>query len=417
MPELVSQNSQTQEYKLPNKSTLLYTKNDVNDIIAISIDAKGGQLLENKAGVAYITGATMLKGTKTYSPLELSQILEVNGIKITPSVSADTFNISVLTTKDEYDKTIELLNEIINNASFDEVELGKVKSDKLNQIKAGKDIPLQVALEKYRELIFQNSPYTISSNVIEKNIPNITRDDVVAYYNKIFNPENIVISVNGNIDKDKVAQDFNGIFSSENSGAFDYSKYDSEISHIASPKIVTQKLSSTETAWIMLGWQTQGITNEKDYATLQVIDSLLGSGMSSRMFKDLREKEGLAYQLGSGLSAHKLRSSFVLYIGTNPATLDKAKQGLFDEINKLKTEYVGDGELKDAKEKLIGNYVIGMETNLDKASALGDYETLGLGYDFKDKYIDLINSVTDMDIIETANKYFNNNYVLSIVTK
>ncbi|MDY6358029.1 MAG: pitrilysin family protein [Cyanobacteriota bacterium] len=417
VPELVSQNSQTQEYKLPNKSTLLYTKNDVNDIIAISIDAKGGQLLENKAGVAYITGATMLKGTKTYSPLELSQILEVNGIKITPSVSADTFNISVLTTKDEYDKTIELLNEIINNASFDEVELGKVKSDKLNQIKAGKDIPLQVALEKYRELIFQNSPYTISSNVIEKNIPNITRDDVVAYYNKIFNPENIVISVNGNIDKDKVAQDFNGIFSSENSGAFDYSKYDSEIPHIASPKIVTQKLSSTETAWIMLGWQTQGITNEKDYATLQVIDSLLGSGMSSRMFKDLREKEGLAYQLGSGLSAHKLRSSFVLYIGTNPATLDKAKQGLFDEINKLKTEYVGDGELKDAKEKLIGNYVIGMETNLDKASALGDYETLGLGYDFKDKYIDLINSVTDMDIIETANKYFNNNYVLSIVTK
>ena len=238
------------------------------------------------------------------------------------------------------------------------------------------------------------------------------------YYSNIITPDNIDISVNGNVDKDELIKDLNNIFSKfGNTKPFDYAQYSKVISKPNAPRISTQKMPSTETAWIMLGWQTDGIINEKDYAALQIIDSILGGGMSSRMFKDLREKEGLAYQLGSGLSAHVLRGSFVLYIGTNPDTLDKAKKGLFDEIYKLKTEYVGDKELKDAKEKLIGNYVIGLETNLEKASAIGQYETMGLGYEFKDKYIDLINSITDSDIIEVANKYFNDNYVLSVVTK
>lgn len=415
--ELISQNAQTQKYKLSNGASLLYTPNSANDIIAINISAKGGQLLENKQGTSELTSASIIKGTKNYSPLELSQVMEDKGIYIVPSTSADSFNLSVLTTKDEYDFTLELLNEIVNNATFDEIEIGKIKSDTLNRIKSNKDIPLKVALEKYRELIFPNSKYSISANILERNIPNISRNDMVEYYNKIFKSENVIISINGNVDKDKTIKELNNIFKQNSTKVFDFRDYVSEVPCIVSHKEVIQHLPSTETAWIMLGWQTGGITDKKELATLQVIDSLLGSGMSSRLFKDLREKEGLAYQLGSGFSEHYLRGSFVLYIGTNPQTLEKAKQGLFNEITKLKTEYVGDKELSDAKEKLIGNYIIGLETNLDKASTIGGYEMLGLGYQYIDEYTDMINSVTDTDILEVANKYFNNNYVLSIVTK
>ena len=110
----------------------------------------------------------MMKGTKNYSSLELSQVLEDNGIKISPSTRADAFSISVLTTKDEYDKTLELLNEVVNNATFDNFEIEKVKSDKLSAIKRSKDVPLQRAVEEYRDLIYQNTPYSISSKVLEK---------------------------------------------------------------------------------------------------------------------------------------------------------------------------------------------------------------------------------------------------------
>lgn len=416
--EFISENSETQKYKLSNGATLLYTPNTVNDIIAISIDAKGGQLIEKKAGTSKLTASAMMKGTKNYSSLELSQVLEDNGIKISPSTRADAFSISVLTTKDEYDKTLELLNEVVNNATFDDFEIEKVKSDKLSAIKRSKDIPLQRAVEEYRDLIYQNTPYSISSKVLEKNIPNITRDDIVEYYNNVFNPENLVISINGNIDKDKTIKELNNIFNKTGDcSSFNYTDYDSRISPITSPRTTVQNMPTTETAWILLGWQTNGVLNQKDYAALQVIDSILGSGMSSRMFKDLREQEGLAYQLGSGYSPNVLRGSFMLYIGTNPATLEKAKKGLFEEITRLKTEYVGDKELQDAKDKLIGNYIISLETNLDKASNTGWYEASTRGYEFKDNYQELINSVTDSDIIEVANKYFTDNYILSIVTK
>lgn len=416
--ELVSENAQTQKYKLSDGATMLYTPNNVNDIIAISIYAKGGQLAEQKAGTANLTATAMMRGTKNYTSLELSQVLEDNGIKIQPSASADAFAINVLTTKDEYDKTLELLNEVVNNATFEDYEIDKVKTEKLNTIKRNKDVPLQRAIEEYRDLIYQNSPYSISSKILEKNIPNITKEDIINYYNSIFAPNNLVISINGNIDKDKTIQDLNNIFKpKENAKNFDFAQYNSKIPTVTTPRQTIQKVPTTETAWILLGWQTNGVLNEKDYATLQVIDSLLGSGMSSRLFKDLREQEGLAYQLGSGYSPNVLRGSFLLYIGTNPQTLDKAKSGLFAEITRLKTEYVGDKELQDAKEKLLGNYVIGLETNLDKASNIGWYEASTRGYEFKDKYEKLINGVTDSDIIEIANKYFTDDYILSIVTK
>ncbi len=415
--ELVSESNGTQKYHLSDGATMLYTPNSSNDIIAISIYAKGGQLLDKIAGTANLTAATMMKGTKNYTSLELSQVLEDNGIKIVPSVGADAFSITVLTTKDEYDKTMELLNEVVNNAIFDDYEIEKLKSDKLSAIKTNKDVPIKQAIEEYRDMIYKNTPYSISSKVLEKNIQNIKKSDIIEYYNKIFNPKNIVISINGNIDKDKTIQDLNKIFEPKaDSQTFDYKTYDSKIPRITTPRTNTIKMP-TETAWILLGWQTDGVLSEKDYATLQVIDSILGTGMSSRLFKELREQEGLAYQLGTGYSPNVLRGSFMMYIGTNPATLEKSKQGLFSEIEKLKTEYVGDKELKDAKEKLIGNYVIGLETNLDKASNTGWYEASTRGYEFKEKYVDLINSVTDADIIEVANKYFNDNYIMSIVTK
>lgn len=415
--ELISESNGTQKYHLSDGATMLYTPNSSNDIIAISIYAKGGQLLDKIAGTANLTAATMMKGTKNYTSLELSQVLEDNGIKIVPSVGADAFSITVLTTKDEYDKTMELLNEVVNNAIFDDYEIEKLKSDKLSAIKTNKDVPIKQAIEEYRDMIYKNTPYSISSKVLEKNIQNIKKSDIIEYYNKIFNPKNIVISINGNIDKDKTIQDLNKIFEPKaDSQTFDYKIYDSKIPRITAPRTNTIKMP-TETAWILLGWQTDGVLSEKDYATLQVIDSILGTGMSSRLFKELREQEGLAYQLGTGYSPNVLRGSFMMYIGTNPATLEKSKQGLFSEIEKLKTEYVGDKELKDAKEKLIGNYVIGLETNLDKASNIGWYETSTRGYEFKEKYVDLINSVTDADIIEVANKYFNDNYIMSIVTK
>ena len=416
--KLESEFAGTKNYTLSNGATLLLTPNTSNEIVAISIFAKGGNFLENKYGTANLTAATMLKGTKKYSPQELAEILEDNGIKIEPSTRSDAFMVTVLTTTPQYEKTLDLLAEVVNNASFSEYEIEKVKNDKLNTIKQSRDLPLNLAMEGYKNLIFEGTPYSNSVKELEKNIPSISKTEIENYYRKIFAPQNIVVSINGNVDKDKTVQAFSTMFNSTNKEKFEYNGREKEIGYISAPRTQIQQVSKTNTDWIFLGWQTAGLENLKDYAALQVIDSLLGTGMSSRLFKNLRDQQGLAYQLGSGYSSNALRGAFVVYIGTNPETYTKSLQGLWREINRLKSEFVGTKELQEAKDKLTGHFVISLETNIDKAVTAGWFETTQNNYKFVKEYEDLINSVTESDIIRVANKYFrDDNYVLSAVKK
>lgn len=413
--KLLQQIPATQKYELDNGATLLLSPNDLNDIVAMSIYVKGGEFLEKIPGTADVMSTVMMKGTKKYSSLELAQILEENGIKINPSVSADDFSIDVLTTKSQLPKTFEILDEVVNNATFDDFEIDKTKTDMLSSIQKSRDVPMNVAVENYKDLIYENSVYSYGNKIYEKTLPKVGRDDVVDYYNTIFNPKNIVISVDGNVSLKDITNPLVDIFNGNSGAKFDYNAYASTIAPISAQKHAVAEIADLQAAWLVIGWQTAGLQNQKDFATLKVIDSILGGGMSSRLFRNVRDQEGLAYQLGSSFSPKILRGAFTIYIGTNPKTLNLAQDKMLEQVNRLKSEFVTDKELQEAKEKIIGNYIISQETNLEKATTVGWFEASGRGFDFQTKYESLINSVTASDIVEVANKYFNENYVISVV--
>ena len=184
---------------------------------------------------------------------------------------------------------------------------------------------------------------------------------------------------------------------------------------MTSPKLISKTIKDLQTAWLFLGWQTDGVNDRKDFVTLKVINTILGGGMSSRMYKNLREQDGLAYQLGSSFSSKALAGNFVTYIGTKPETLDYSRNKIKEEIERLKREFVSDTELKNAQERLKGSFVIALETNAEKSSLIGGFEAIGLGYDFLETYIKMIDEVTASDIVRVSNKYFNNFYVESVV--
>ena len=404
----------TTKYIIDNKTTLLINQHQNNDIIAMSIIAKGGEFAEKQIGEGTITAGTLLKGTKNYSSQEIAQLLEENGIKIVPACNEDTFTINIQTTTARFDLTLDLLNEILNNAIFDDYEIEKKRTEILGKIKQKRDVPMNIALENYKTLIFENSVYSHTNKILEKQLPAVTRDNVISYYNRILDSKNIVISINGDVNSDKIIQAFGNILKDKKQPEFSYSNY--KITKLNSKKIANEKVKDLQTAWLFLGWQTCGFDNPKDFVTLKVVNTILGGGMSSRIFKSLREEDGLAYQLGSSYSPKKLGGNFLTYIGTNPQTLDYARNKLMKEIEKIKMEFVSDSELNDAKERLKGSFIIALETNSEKASVTGNFETLGLGYNFLDKYVKLIDEVTASDIIRVANKYFNNIYVDSTIS-
>lgn len=411
---LVKTDKSISKYELPNKATLIINHNTLNDIVAFQIYAKGGTFLEKKPGVSSMVASGMLKGTKKYSLIDMSQTMEQNGIKINPSANADYFSISVKTTKNDLPLTFDLLNEMVNNASFEPQAIEQIKTEKIYAIRQLRDNPANIAFEDFKTQMWKDTAYGVTGKVLEKTLPSISKSDIMDYYATVFYPENLVISVNGNVNDKEMIEYFSDIFNGTKGSKFNYANYRDQFKPLTETSTLKDS-KDVEASWLVLGWLTDGITNKKDLAVLQVIDSMLGSGMSSRLFNNLRDEQGLAYQVGSTFSGNVNKGVFAVYIGTNPATALHSKKELLKQINILKKEFVSDKELREAKDKIMGNFILAQETNTEKASALGWFEASGRGFEYINEFPSLIESVTPSDVIRIANKYFENPYLFVIV--
>ena len=416
-PVVIKKEKNITQYKLSNNLNLIINHNTLNDIVAMEIYAKGGNFIEKKAGTGTITASVMMKGTKKYSQIDLSQTMEQNGIKIVPANGSDYFSISVKTTKNDLPLTFDLLNEVVNNATLDKNEIERIKTEKIYAIQQNRDTPSSVAFEEFKTAIWANTPYGVTGKVMEKTIPTINKNDVEEFYNTVFYPENLVISINGNVNDEEIIKNIEQIFCTKkytNAKKFEYSNYKNKFLPLSATKNV-KKEKDVEAAWILMGWLTDGVQNKKDIAALQVIDSILGGGMSSRLFSNLRGEQGLAYQVGSSFAANVNQGVFAVYIATNPETALHSKNDLLKQINLLKKEFVSDKELQEAKDKILGNFVLSQETNMEKAYTLGWFELSGRGFDYINEFPKLIECVTPTEVIRVANKYFEKPYVFTIV--
>lgn len=412
--KLISQKDNTTKYELDNGATLIITQNTSNDIIALEMSARGGNNLEKIPGISLITGQTMLKGTHKYKSEELSKLMEENGIRLNVIPYGDSFGMDLKFTKNDTDLALDIFKEVAKYASLDAIDFERSKNDRMHSIKNMQNNPDTLAFDEYKTLMWGNTPYGDTGKTLEKTIPSIKKEDIEKYYSNLFPAQNTVITINGNVDEKKFINYFSELIKNDESPKINLADYKNKYKTLTSNKI-TKTYKDSQAAWIILGWPTDGKINTKDYATLQVINSLLGSGMSSRMFTHLRDEQSLAYQVGSSFTSHLNRGAFTLYIATNPETIKEAKNGMFNEIEKLKTEFVTEKELTEAKDKILGNFVLYQETNMDKAHIINHCEIINKGYTFIDEYPQIINSVTLQDIIKTANKYFSKPYILTVL--
>ncbi len=413
---VIEQNKDVIKYKLECGPTLIIKKNKVNSIVAVDIQALGGNFIEKIPSTSYLAASVAMDGTKSYNNKELAQILDEKGIKLGLSSGNDTFKISMQTTVDELKSAFDLLNEVVNYPTFSQNDIEKAENLKLAAIKSLKDNSLSLGMDNFRAQAFQNSIYGYNSKTIENNIGRVTRNDILSYYNTILEPQNLTVAVVGDVDDKEIIDLINNVFCTRKIGK----KLD--IKQFAHENFKPQKnleeivpKEDSETAWILLGYKTTSIFEERDLVTLKVINAILGEGMSSRLFTHLRDNQGLAYMVGSVNLQNALDGVFMAYIGTNPAKIDKAKKGIMNEFETLKTQYVTQKELQEAKDKILGNLLISLETNMDDASLMSWYGAMGHDINHLEKYKALIQDISTSDILSVANKYFAKPYILTIV--
>ena len=168
-------------------------------------------------------------------------------------------------------------------------------------------------------------------------------------------------------------------------------------------------------AQIIQGWRVPTIF-DKDYAPIMVMNTMLGSsGLSSRLFLELRDKKGLAYVVRSTYEIYDNAALFNVYIATEPKNIKTSLEGFKVELDKVKQIPVTEAELENAKNNLLGKRQFFTETNLQQASLIAYYEDKGLGSDFERKFVDMVNSVTVEDIQRVANTYITDRYVLAVL--
>lgn len=396
--------------KLKNNIEYIYKQNKNTPRIALCLNFSINEP-EAKPGIYSLVARLLLQGTKNYNSEELANEFEKYAIDFSSDLFPNYLRLNFLCLNEDFSKAIELMHEVITNSTFDEIEKEKLKLK--GEITAELDSPRAKAMDSYCKAMYENHYYGNSMTKVLESLDSITKEDVLNAYNLILNDSKKALAIVGTLDKNEILPKIE-----ETLGELPPST-DNNF-HITKPELKEKKeiiniKSDLNQAHIIKGWPVQTY-GEEDYPVFILLNIILGaSGLSSRLFLELRDKKGLAYVVRSSYETYKLIGNFMIYIATEPKNIEVSLKGFNEEIEKIKTIPVGEKELEDAKNNLLGKYAFLDETNIQQACSFAKYGVLGFGFDYVEKIKEMVKKVTSEQVLNCAQKYFNDTYVLSII--
>ena len=399
-----------EKYTLTNgiKTIIKRNKNTPRTAIALYFKLNND---EKKSGLYYLMTQLFYQGTKNRTSEQLANELDENAIDLNIEKKADYIRFKLLCLNEDINLALEILQDIIENSTFNEFEKEIIKIK--GEFESDLDSAKVKAQDEYYRTIFKNHPYGVGRKEVIEQISKITKEDLLKTHEEIKNygPKNI--SIAGDIEKEIIISLLEKHLCNINNTELKDNRKKVEPLNKNIVSIIEKE--DANQAQIFMGWRFPNIYSE-DYATIILLNTILGSsGLSSRLFLELREKQGLAYTVRSVYEPFILSGHFFVYIATEPKNIKTSLNGFDKEINKIMTEIISDKELEEAKNNAIGKRQFYRETNLLEASLNGYYEFLGLGFDFEEKLINSIKNVTKEQIIETAEKYFSKNSALCVL--
>ena len=400
-----AQQPTTLKTQLPNGLTIIAVENPIADIVSARVYIKAGQCCETAetAGLFDLLTAVLVKGTAEKSALDIAEVVESMGAGFGADVASDYSLLSMKTVSADFETILALAAEVLRQPSFSAEEIELERKLILQGLKSLKEQPFGVAYNHLREALFAGHPYGIAHAQTEQRMQAFTREDVQAAYETYFRPDNMVMTIVGRIAPAlavKLAEQYFGDWAAPDTPLPTVSFPDLSV---AAHKIVTPQ--QTNQAFIVLGYLADSVSGP-DFAALKLISTYLGNGLSSRLFVELREKQGLAYDVSAFYPTRLGRSQFIAYIGTAPQNVPTALEGLQSELARLKTTPLTADELQVSKNKMLGQYALSKQTNGQIAQTYGWYETIGLGMAFDETFPKLISAVTIEDVQAAAQRCF-----------
>lgn len=331
--------------KLENGMTVLFEKRNL-PVTSISFTAKTGAIVENKQekGISHFVEHLLFKGTKNRSSEQIAKDIEKRGGIINGFTDETITSYWVKIPAKHSEIGIKILSDIITNPLFCKEEIERERKVILEEIKLYHDNPMYYVKDRIKELLY-NPPFGLPIIGSTENIMNISREDIIRYFNSRYKTENLIMCVVGNADFKKICE-----FAENN---FSKQKF------IASKIRITKKIPSEvvetrkglDQAHFVIGYHSPTFQQKEKYAYAIFLTHIAG-GMSSTLFREIREKRGLAYAITPGMESTKQYGYSSIYVGTSKDKIREVKEIILKEFAKIKK--MSKRDLEETKEQIIG---------------------------------------------------------------
>ena len=386
------------EKVLPNGVKLIVKETKGKGIVSGVVFFRGGQHGEKKKGETHLLFTLLLKGSEKYpSSYDISLPFENYGGYIYSSSGDDFSEIGFATRVEGLEKGLDVIKDVIERPLFREEDIEREKKNTIVSIRSKRERGMELAMENLRKLTYKGTPYENSPLGTEESVKEIGRDDLIRRLSELRRGGNMVVSIVGDVEAQKVLELLERTFSDIEKGLISLREEENPINE---SEIVRVKREGTQ-ATILCAFNAPPRTSE-DYFTFKVLSSALGDGMTSILFRELREKRGYAYATYAFYPTRISSPRLFSYIGTSP---EKKEEALKDMVSLIRDPELTDEDVELAKRKIVGDFLLDHQTRLRQAWYLGFYEVMGLGWRMDEEFPKRIEDVTTEEVRKAVSKY------------
>ena len=388
---------------LPNGLTVITEEMKHIRSVAIGIWIRTGSRDEDKQwnGISHFVEHMVFKGTKRRSAEAIAREVDSIGGNIDAFTAKECISFSIKVLDEHVPIALDVLSDLVLDPVFDEQDIHRERSVILEEIKMDEDNPDYLVHEIFTQNFWKDHPLGRPILGTRDTVRKFERGPVVDFYTQRFASGNVIITAAGYLNHERFVELVGKHFAAM--------KPMSNGFHSAPPKIVPRIIlrnkKSLEQVQICVGVPSYPITHEKRHSSY-ILNTLLGGGMSSRLFQNIRERQGLAYAIYSDLNPYRDTGCLSVYAGTSRTSASKVVESIVSEFRKLKTERVSDEELRRAKDQLKGSLMLSLESSTARMSNLARQEMYFDRFYGLDELIEKIECVSAEELQELANTFF-----------
>jgi len=389
--------------QLPNGLTVLVRENAEAPVVAYSLMVRMGTRTETpaNAGISNLLQQMLVRGTEKLDGEQIAEAADRMGGGIDAYGDADYSEITATALSRNWQEMLDLIGDCVLRPTLPDGTIQAVRNFLVRQIRNRGDKPFDVAADRMRAALFGANPYAWDPLGRRESVEKLDRSALIAYYRRYYVPGQLVLAVSGDVKNAEVVARVQQIFGTMAPGQVPMPPVPAPPAMAASREAVVVPGAQAQ---IFMGALAPSLT-DPDHPPLKVLTALLGGGMASRFFSELRDQQALAYTTLALYPSRVDTSAFVSILGTAPDNVPKAEPALAQQLERIRNQAATEEEVAVARAYVVGSQAMDRRTNARQAWYLAFYEIAGVGYEFLDRYAEAVKKVSPADVQRVAQKY------------